>query len=208
MLRPVPTREDKPVSVESVYALSKYDQETLCLVAGRAYGVETVALRLFNTYGPRQALSNPYTGVIAIFASRLLNGRPPLLFEDGMQRRDFVAVRDVARALVLALVTPGAAGQILNIGSGVSQSVRDVATRLASATGRPTIAPLVTGKCRVGDVRHCFADVTRARKVLGYAPTVAFEDGLAELSAWLGNEVALDRVAEASAELEARGLSL
>jgi dTDP-L-rhamnose 4-epimerase len=207
-LEPVATPETKPPALASIYALSKFDQERMCLILGEAYGIPTTALRFFNVYGTRQALSNPYTGVLAIFASRLLNGRPPLVNEDGHQRRDFVSVRDVARACRLALEVPGAAGQVLNVGSGRSASVLDVARRLATALGREEVEPEITGRYRVGDIRHCFADISRARRILGYEPEVSFEDGLAELGAWLEGQIAHDRVLEASAELSARGLSL
>lgn len=207
-LEPVPTPESKAPALASIYALSKFDQERMCLILGEAYGIPTTALRFFNVYGTRQALSNPYTGVLAIFAARLLNGRPPLVNEDGHQRRDFVSVTDVARACGLALDVPGAAGQVLNVGSGHAASVLEVARRLATALGREDVAPEVTGRYRVGDIRHCFADISRARRVLGYEPRVSFEDGLAELGAWLEGQIAHDRVLEASAELSARGLSL
>jgi dTDP-L-rhamnose 4-epimerase len=207
-LEPVPTPETKPPALASIYALSKFDQERMCLILGEAYGLPTTALRFFNVYGTRQALSNPYTGVLAIFAARLLNDRPPLVNEDGHQRRDFVSVRDVARACRLALEVPGAAGQVLNVGSGRSASVLDVARRLATALGRDGVEPEVTGRYRVGDIRHCFADISRARRILGYAPEVTFEEGLAELGEWLEGQIAHDRVLEASAELSARGLSL
>jgi dTDP-L-rhamnose 4-epimerase len=207
-LSPVPTPESKPPALASIYALSKYDQERMCLIVGEAYGIPTVALRFFNVYGTRQALSNPYTGVLAIFAARYLNGRPPLVNEDGLQRRDFVSVKDVAEACRLALNAEGAAGRVFNVGSGQSFSVLEVAERLAGAIGREDLAPEVTQRYRVGDIRHCFADVSEARRLLGYEPRVTFEDGLAELAAWLEGQIAHDRVGEASAELAARGLSL
>jgi dTDP-L-rhamnose 4-epimerase len=206
-LTPVPTPESKPPNLSSVYALSKYDQERLCLITGAAYGLPTVALRFFNIYGPRQALSNPYTGALAIFASRLLNGHRPLLFEDGGQRRDFVHVSDVARACRLALEVEGAAGQVLNVGSGRSLTVLEVARAMASALGRGEIEPEVTGSHRAGDIRHCFADVTLAGQVLGYQPAMPFDQGLRALAAWLEGQAADDRVAEAHAELAARGLT-
>jgi dTDP-L-rhamnose 4-epimerase len=206
-LTPLPTPESKRPSLSSVYALGKYDQERLCLMTGRAYGIPTVALRFFNVYGPRQALSNPYTGVLAIFASRLLNEKPPLLFEDGLQMRDFVNVRDVARACRLALEVEEAAGSVFNIGSGKSYTVRQVAHALSQALGKAHIRPEITGKYRVGDIRHCFADIELARGVLGYEPQVAFEQGLAELCEWLSGQVADDRVAQMQAELRARGLT-
>ena len=167
-LRPLPTPEDKRPALNSVYALGKFAQERMCLLAGQAYGIETTALRFFNVYGPRQALSNPYTGVLAIFASRLLNARPPLVFEDGRQRRDFVHVRDVTRACRLALETGNGVGQAINVGSGRSISIAEVAQKLIVALGLwQKIRPHITGHFRAGDIRHCFADVRRARQVLG-----------------------------------------
>ncbi|MEA2468088.1 MAG: dTDP-L-rhamnose 4-epimerase [Thermoleophilaceae bacterium] len=207
-LRPVPTNEAKEPSLSSIYALGKFDQERMCLMFGAAYRVPTVALRFFNVYGPYQALSNPYTGVLAIFAGRLLNGRPPLIFEDGDQRRDFVSVHDVARACRLAVERPGAAGSVVNVGSGESVSVREIAERLGAVLGRHDIEPEVTGKYRVGDIRHCFADVGLAADVLGYTPAVALDEGMAELAEWLEGEAATDRVESAAAELAARGLTV
>ncbi len=207
-LEPVPTPEDKPPALTSVYALNKYDQERLCLMFGEAYQTPTVALRFFNIYGPYQALSNPYTGVLAIFASRLLNGRPPLIFEDGEQRRDFVSVTDVARACRLALETDAAAGRVVNVGSGRSISVNEIAQRLAAVIGREDIAPEITGKYRVGDIRHCFADISLAREVLGFTPEVDLDAGLAELATWLEGQVATDSVEDAARELAARGLTV
>lgn len=209
-LSPAPTPETKPVSLESVYALSKFDQERMCLMLGRAYGIPTVALRLFNVFGTRQALSNPYTGVLAIFASRLLNDNPPLVFEDGNQQRDFVSVRDVARACRLALETEAATGMVLNIGSGKPRTILEVARKMAEVTACPHLSPEITGRYRMGDVRHCYADVSLARRVLGYEATVEFDEGLTELAEWLKGQVglAMDRAADAKAELEARGLTL
>ncbi len=206
-LVPVATPESKSPSLTSVYALSKYDQERLCLMVGRAYNIPTVALRFFNVFGTRQALSNPYTGVLAIFASRLMNNRAPLVFEDGLQRRDFVSVYDVVQACRLALDVPEAAGRVFNVGSGESHSVIDVAETMAAALGKD-IPPEVCGKYRVGDIRHCFADVSLARDVLGYRPQITLADGILELTEWLGEQDADDRVADASRELAARGLTV
>ncbi len=206
-LVPVPTPETKSPSLSSVYALSKYDQERLCLMIGRVYDIPTVALRFFNVFGTRQALSNPYTGVLAIFASQLLNDHRPHVFEDGFQRRDFVSVYDVVQACRLALEVPDAAGRAFNIGSGRSYAVRDVAEMVAAVLDKP-IEPDVCGKYRVGDIRHCFADITLARRVLGYQPRVTLEDGLIELAEWLRSQTAQDRVADASRELAARGLTV
>src|SRR4051794_34009975 len=205
-LQPVPTPESKQPALASVYALTKYDQERLCLIFGSAYDVPVVALRFFNTYGPRQALSNPYTGVLAIFASRLLNGRPPLVFEDGRQRRDFVSVSDVARACRLALERGEADGHAINVGSGRDVSVLEVAEQLASVLG-VAVEPEIAGKYRAGDIRHCFADVSLAHELLGYEPRVRLEQGMAELAEWLEGQVAEDRVDDAAAELAARGLT-
>src|SRR5215218_6716741 len=157
VLTPVPTPETKLPSLASVYALSKYDQERMCLLIGRAYGMATTALRFFNVFGTRQALSNPYTGVLAIFAARLLNGKRPTLFEDGLQERDFVSVYDVAQACRRALDVDAAAGLAINVGSGRSYTVREVASLLGRVLGT-TIEPEICGKYRVGDIRHCFAD--------------------------------------------------
>ena len=206
-LTPLPTPENKQPSLSSVYALSKFDQERMCLMIGRAYNLPTVALRFFNVFGTRQALSNPYTGVLAIFASRLLNDNAPLIFEDGNQRRDFVSVYDIVQACRLALEVPGAAGQAFNIGSGRSITVREVATLVRNILGKK-VEPEICGKYRVGDIRHCFADISRAREVLGYQPSVTLEDGLIELAEWLQDQAADDRVAEASRELAARGLTV
>jgi dTDP-L-rhamnose 4-epimerase len=206
-LEAVPTDESKTPATLSVYALSKYDQERLCLMVGKAYEIPTVALRLFNVYGPHQALSNPYSGVLAIFAARLLNERPPLIFEDGEQRRDFVYAGDVAEACRLALEVEGAINHCFNIGSGQPVSVKEVAQLLADMLGLP-IEPEITGECRVGDVRHCFPDITAAQSVLGFRPRTQLEAGLGELVSWLKGCVAVDRVSEARAALAARGLTL
>lgn len=207
-LVPLPTPESKPPSLASVYALSKYDQERLCLMIGRAYAIPTVALRFFNVYGPRQALSNPYTGVLAIFASRLLNDRPPVIFEDGLQRRDFVSVHDVAQACRLALEVPDAAGRVLNVGSGHSYTILEIAQRMAAVMGKRHIEAEISAKYRVGDIRHCFADIRLARRLLGYEPRVELNDGLVELAEWLEGRTADDRVGQMQAELNKRGLAI
>jgi dTDP-L-rhamnose 4-epimerase len=208
VLTPAGTPETKTPSLASVYALSKYDQERMCLLIGQAYGISTVALRFFNVFGTRQALSNPYTGVLAIFASRLLNDRAPMVFEDGLQRRDFVSVYDIAQACRLAMEVPEAAGKVFNVGSGRSFTVLDVARHIAAALGKEHIQPEVTGKYRVGDIRHCFADIGLARRVLGYQPKVTLETGLVELAEWLEGQIAVDRIDEARAELVRRGLAI
>ncbi len=205
-LTPVATPEWKRPDLASIYALGKYVQERTTFIMSQAYGMEGVCLRLFNVYGPGQALSNPYTGVLAIFASRLLNGQPPMIFEDGEQRRDFVYVGDVARAFADSLELPQAAGEVFNIGSGHDRSVTEVAEELASAMGRGEIAPQTVGKSRIGDIRHCFCDGSKAAEKLGFRARQDFGEGLAELAEWVALQTADDRVDEARAELEARGL--
>jgi dTDP-L-rhamnose 4-epimerase len=205
-LTPVATPEWKRPNLASIYALNKYVQERTTHIMAKPYGIEGVCLRLFNVYGPGQALSNPYTGVLAIFASRLLNGQQPLIFEDGEQRRDFVHVSDVARAFADALELPQAAGGTFNIGSGHDRSVTEVATELARAMGKNHIEPEIVGKARIGDIRHCFCDTSLAADRLGFRARQDFQQGLAELAEWVAQQTAQDRVEQMRAELEARGL--
>jgi len=203
-LRPLPTPEWKRAEPGSFYALSKYVQELHCLQFGEAYKLPVTALRFFNVYGTRQSLSNPYTGVIAIFASRLLNKRPPLIYEDGQQRRDFIHVSDVTRAIRLAL-EGGADGMALNVGSGKWTTVAEIAELLAETLGLE-IEPKFAGSSRAGDIRHCYADTSAATAALGFRPSVELGQGLALLAQWLARESADDRVAAADAELAAKGL--
>lgn len=205
-LTPEATDEEKPVDLASIYALTKYAQEKSVLIFGEAYGLDAVALRLFNVFGPGQALSNPYTGVLANFASRIANGQKPMIFEDGEQRRDFVHVRDVARAFRLALEKPAASGHVINIGSGQSYSVSQVATLLAEAMGAPELGPEILGKARSGDIRNCFADISKARELLGFEPKHRLQETLGELAEWVRSAGAVDRGAQMRAELEQRGL--
>ena len=208
VLAPVATDEQKPLDPTSIYALTKADQEKMVLMVGAAYGIPSVALRFFNIYGPRQALSNPYTGVAAIFSARLLNGQPPLVFEDGGQKRDFVSVHDIVQALLLSAEEEAAVGKAFNVGSGRAVTVREVAQTLAAVLGSDVEAQVV-GKYRVGDIRHCFADISLAREVLGYEPRVTFEQGMQELVEWLQEqERPEDHVETHAAELAARGLTL
>ena len=204
-LEPIPTSETKQPSLSSIYALNKYAQERMCLVIGNAYRIPTVALRFFNVYGPHQALSNPYTGVLAIFAARLLNRRPPLVFEDGLQRRDFVHVHDVARACLLALQTRHT-NDVFNVGSGESRTILSVAHDLARVMGRPEFHPTITGKYRAGDIRHCFADIEKSHSRLGFEPRIGFDDGLEELARYLADQIADDQAERATRELLQRGL--
>ncbi len=206
-LLPAPTPETKSPQLSSIYALTKYDQEKMCLIAGQAYRIPVLALRFFNVYGPRQALSNPYTGVLAIFASRLMNDKPPMIFEDGNQQRDFVSVYDVAWACCLAMESD-CSNEVFNIGSGQAVTVIEIGDRLAALMHKKDIRPVITGKYRSGDIRHCFADITRARSLLGYSPTVSLEEGLGDLCQWLSNQYAEDHLDRAHAELSAKGLAL
>ena len=205
-LTPVPTDETKEPELASIYAMTKYSQERSCLIIAPAYGFQAVALRLWNVFGPGQALSNPYTGVLANFGARLLNGQRPLVFEDGQQRRDFVHVRDVGNAFCLAMESPEAAGQVFNIGSGRVYTIEQVALMLARAMGLDHLSPEIIDKARAGDVRHCFADIGHARERLGYAPSHALEDSLDELAEWIARSTARDRGDHAKRELEAHGL--
>ena len=202
---PVATGEDKPLFPTSIYAITKQDQEQFCLVVGRAYGIPTVALRYFNAYGTRQALSNPYTGVCAIFSSRLLNDQRPVIFEDGEQARDFIHVSDLVQANLLALETDRADYQAINVGTGNPTPIRKVMEMLALGLGKK-IEPEIVGKYREGDIRHCYADITRARKLLGYEPRVTLKQGIPELLNWVREQSASDRVMHATAELAARQL--
>jgi dTDP-L-rhamnose 4-epimerase len=205
-LEPVGTPESAALMAGNVYALTKRYQEELALSLGAVYGFPVTCLRLFNVYGPRQSLSNPYTGVLAIFLSRLLTGRPPVVYEDGRQTRDFVSVHDVVAAVGLALESPASAGQVINVGSGVPRAIGAVARTLAAVVGSPEREPTITAEFRRGDIRHCTADIGRARQLLGFEPRVAWEDGLAELAEWCRGALAADRFAQADGELRARGL--
>jgi dTDP-L-rhamnose 4-epimerase len=206
VLEPRPTSETKPSEINSVYALSKRDQEELCLIYGRTYGTPVTALRFFNIYGTRQALSNPYTGVAAIFAARLINGQVPLVFEDGEQMRDFVSVHDIVRANILAMERPESDGEVINVGSGTPISIRQVAELLGHSLGKQTKA-IITQKYRAGDIRHCYADLTKARMLLGYEPQITHEEGFRELAAWLQAQKAEDKAETMLSELSAYGLT-
>jgi dTDP-L-rhamnose 4-epimerase len=201
-----PAVEEQRLDPKSPYAAQKLLGEHYCRLLGAGRGLRAVVLRFFNVYGPRQALSNPYTGALAIFAARLLNDRRPVIYEDGGQRRDFVNVADVARACRLALERDGADGRPVNIGSGRSATVLEIADRLGRVLGKE-IEPELPGTFRAGDIRHCFADVTLARVELGFEAEVALEDGMASLAGWLEGQVATDRFDDAAAELAERGLT-
>jgi dTDP-L-rhamnose 4-epimerase len=206
---PIPTDENKPLYPTSIYAINKRDHEEMFMAVGIAYKIPTVALRYFNVYGPRQALSNPYTGVCAIFSARLLNGRAPVIYEDGLQSRDFVHVTDVVQANMLAMEKSEADYNVFNVGSGRSVTILDVARVLGSKIAAGSeMQPEIIGRFREGDIRHCYADISRIRKCLGYAPRVRFENGIEDLTKWVKQQVAEDRFEQARQELEQRGLTL
>ena len=205
-LKPVPTNEKKPGGTNSVYALSKRDQEELCLIYGRTYGIPVTALRFFNIYGTRQALSNPYTGVAAIFASRLMNGQRPMVFEDGQQMRDFVSVYDIVRANMLAMESKESNDEVINVGGGKPITIVQVAEILARSLGKD-VAPVIAQKYRAGDIRHCYADISKARTLLGYEPQVTHDEGFRELAEWLAEQEAEDHAETMLSELNAFGLT-
>lgn len=204
-LAPVPIRETDERLVNSIYAITKMVQEDMCLNIGRTYNLPTVALRYFNVYGPRQSLSNPYTGVAAIFMSRIKNDKPPVIFEDGLQSRDFISVHDIVQANMLALSNPKADYQAFNVASGKITTVLEIAETINELCGK-TIRPEITKKFRKGDVRHCIADTSNIRAALGFKPSVSFRDGMTELIRWSEKAVAIDLVDKATAELKARGI--
>ncbi len=206
VLKPLATAEDKPSEINSMYALSKRDQEELCLIYGRTYGLPVTALRFFNIYGTRQALSNPYTGVAAVFASRMMNENAPTVFEDGEQMRDFVSVHDIVRANMLAMERPESNGEVINIGCGKPITIRRVGELLAEALGRD-VRPVITNKFRAGDIRHCYADISKARRLLGYEPQVNHEEGFQELAEWLSGQQAEDKADTMLKELSTYGLT-
>jgi len=203
---PAATPETAALICNSIYAQNKKDQEEMTLMFGRTYGLPAVALRYFNVYGPRQSLSNPYTGVCAIFMSRLKNGRRPVIYEDGGQTRDFVSVHDIVQANLLAMEKDSANGQVFNVGTGKPVAVKDVARLLATLYG-VKIEPDICGKFRKGDVRHCYPDISRARRLLGYEPRVSFDAGMRELIEWSRRAEAKDKFEEAARELRKRGLA-
>jgi dTDP-L-rhamnose 4-epimerase len=201
-----PTAETKPLRPTSVYAVNKRDHEELFLSVGAAYGIPSVALRFFNVYGERQALSNPYTGVAAIFSARLLNDRRPPVFEDGRQTRDFIDVRDLVRGCALALTADDADGSTVNLGTGRATSIVEVARTIAAGLDKE-IEPEIVEQYRAGDIRHCFADTRLAEELLGFRAEISFADGMRDLLGWLEGQQAVDAVDSAREALVARGLA-
>jgi dTDP-L-rhamnose 4-epimerase len=204
-LRPVPTRETDRFLCTSVYAVTKMGQEELVMNFGTAYGVPTVTLRFFNVYGPGQSLSNPYTGAAAIFLCRYKNGKPPIVYEDGLQTRDFVSVHDVVEACRLALRSRAADHRVFNVGTGTPTSVLELAETLGRAAGS-LVRPKVLRKFRSGDVRHCVSDISAIREALAFRPAVSLRDGLRDLVEWAASVEAKDEFDRAQRELARRGL--
>jgi dTDP-L-rhamnose 4-epimerase len=199
VLEPRPTPEDKPLAPTSVYAINKRDQEEMVLAVARSLRIPAIALRFFNVYGTRQALSNPYTGVAAIFSSCLLNGRRPPVFEDGLQERDFVHVSDIARACRLAIETETIADEVFNVGTGRPTALLGLLALLRREIS--DLEPEVLGRFREGDVRSCYADITHIRQALGFEPRVPLDEGVRTLAAWVASEQSVDRSREALGEL-------
>lgn len=204
-ITPILTPETAPQPCNSIYALTKKTQEDMLMLIGKMYQIPTIALRCFNVYGPRQSISNPYTGVTAIFISRLKNNQPPVVYEDGLQSRDFISVHDVIDALILAMDKPQANYQVMNLGSGQPTSIKDVALKLAEAMGK-NIKPKITEEFRKNDIRHCFADITKAKHVLNWQPKVSFEQGMQQLITWSATQSAQDNFTQAEQELRTKGI--
>lgn len=202
---PVPTNEEAKQNSNSIYAIGKKEQEEMILNIGKAYDIPAVAMRYFNVYGERQSLSNPYNGVAAIFISRIKNNKPPLINEDGLQTRDFIHVRDVIDANIVALENPSADYQVFNVGSGKPISIKKIAEILIRLL-KGSVKPEITYKVRKLDVRHCYADISKIKKLLGWQPKIEFIDGLKDVIRWSLSEKAEDFVDVAFAELEKRGL--
>ena len=205
-VEPVPTDENKPLYPTSIYAITKRDHEEMFLSTGVAYGIPAVALRFFNTYGPRQALSNPYTGVMAIFSGRLLNDQPPVIYEDGEQARDFIHVSDIVQGLLLAMERPEADNEVFNLGTGVPTSIGHVARLLSQHLTDGRVEPQILNRFRAGDIRTCYADLSKARDLLGFEPRVPLEEGLDDLLAWVKQQQAEDHFSQVEKELADKAL--
>ncbi|MEC9019445.1 MAG: SDR family NAD(P)-dependent oxidoreductase [Nitrospinota bacterium] len=203
---PIPTHENKELDVTSVYAQSKKDQEVYSLMIGRAHKIPTVACRYFNCYGPRQSLNNPYTGAAAIFCSAIKNDNPPLIYEDGNQRRDFIHVKDLVQGKLLLLNRSEADYGIFNIGTGKPTSILELAETLIKLCGK-TFNPDVIYKFRNGDIRDCYADITKISK-LGFQPLLSLKAGLKDLINWSDGQEATSKVKDAHRQLVEKGLVL
>jgi dTDP-L-rhamnose 4-epimerase len=204
----LPTDEDKPLYPTSIYAINKRDHEEMVISTGVAYKIPAVALRYFNVYGSRQALSNPYTGVMAIFSSRILNDNPPFINEDGLQTRDFIHVKDIVKANILSLKSEKANYNVFNVGSGQPLTILGIADKLIEILGKKDkIKPIIAKKFRAGDIRHCYSDTSKIKKLLGFGNLVDFDKGFSELIDWVSKQKADDHFDLAQKELEKRGLT-
>ncbi|MBA7628793.1 dTDP-L-rhamnose 4-epimerase [subsurface metagenome] len=206
-VKPLLTNENTPFNSSSIYALSKQSQEQMGLLIGKTYGINTTILRFFLVYGPRQALSNPYTGVCSIFSTRLLNEKPAIVFEDGLQSRDFVHVSDICQALVLAMENDSANGEIFNVGTGTPTSIKEVAEIITEKIN-PDLRPEFNQQYRIGDIRHCVADISKIKNKLGYKPNINFKEGIDDLIKWIRNQhyKTIDKSQNALDELKEKGL--
>ena len=204
---PAPVPENTERICHTIYAQTKTHQEDMVLNIGRAYKIPTVALRYFNIFGPRQSLSNPYTGVTAIFMSRLKNGKRPVIYEDGKQSRDFISVHDIVQANILAMEKSEGDYQAFNVGSGIGTSIEHIALTLSNILGTEHLAPDITGTYRQGDTRHSIADISHIKKTLGFEPSVSFQHGMEELVEWGRDREAIDGFTKAQDALQQRGLT-
>ncbi|MCX8082118.1 MAG: NAD-dependent epimerase/dehydratase family protein [bacterium] len=207
IINPIPTTEETPLTSNSIYAITKKEQEEMSLLIGKTYGIPVVALRFFNVYGPRQSLSNPYTGVAAIFLSRIKNNNPPVIYEDGLQTRDFIWVGDIVNACILSIEREKANYQVFNVGSGKPVSILGVAETLINLLNKKNkVNPDITYTFRKGDVRHCYADITKIKTMIGFKPEVSFENGMKKLINWSKKVKAVDKFEKASQELKEKKL--
>lgn len=205
VLKPVPTSEESLLSNSSIYSVNKKDQEEMCILIGKSFAIPTVALRYFNVYGPRQSLSNPYTGVAAIFISRIKAGKNPVIFEDGKQSRDFVSVHDIVDANVVAMNNKNADYKVFNVGSGHKITISELGRMLIQLIN-PKLKLQITRKFRKGDIRHCFSDISKIKKEIGWTPKVKLKDGLKELIAWGQKAESKDYFEKAEKILEKKGV--
>ncbi len=204
-LVPVGIPESESFFCNSIYAVTKQSQEDMVMIFGKAYGVPTTALRYFNVYGPRQSLSNPYTGVAAIFSSRLKSNHSPVIYEDGLQSRDFISVYDIVDANMRCLENDKSYGRVFNLGTGKSITIKKIAEILGSLM-KKNVQLEITGKFRSGDVRHCSADISLIKATIGWTPKWNFEDGMKDLINWGKNTPSVDLFDQASKELDSKGL--
>lgn len=211
--KPLAMTEERPLQPLTIYGLTKKDQELETMLVGQFYKIPVVAFRYFSVYGPRQSLTNPYTGVIARFGTRLITGKTPLIYEDGEQLKDVIHVRDVVRANLRGMECQAADYQVFNLGNGVGLSVYRISELISQKLGSP-IRPVLTGQYRGGDARHGWADISKARRLLGWEPSLSAEDGFADLCTWLRTlpsdqlEEAIHAYESAESESEIRAVAV